>query len=646
MNKKILYLVIILTLIVSLIGIRGRIMVEQSNNNVEMAFDYKSLLEMRDEYDNQTLALQDLKNAGINSIALTPIDLKRLIKRGQVVHLTISDINKRKILEDNQSAFWQEFTLGEQSAFLVFEAKNNYYNNLYYFKEELNLSFEEVNGKNIVFFPFWKEDYLSLDVGFDRELIDTIKENDLNVVYRFDNLDNNDINYNLLSTLAANSTIVFAGQEILGHPDEIDKTAQLMQENNNTFGFIEAIIGVQKGEDKLAKKLDYNIVRVHSITQEEMNIYSTSKIVDRYMRAVRERNIRFFYMRPIIKEDKDFSAVKTLNTEYIDRLKERLVSAGYNISKAEPYQPFSNSSIYLIFTALGILAGGVLLLIEIFKIKEELLQYILIVLGIIGIFLTYFFLDLYFFRTGLALGSSIIFPSLAVIAQLLRKSKVKNIFNYIKAALITLSGAVFIVSALADISYLTKINQFRGVKLAFIMPLLIITFYYFMEYIVREKDTTIKDKLFELLDVNLKLKHLIILGFIGLAGIYYILRTGNFPILDIPAIEERFRVILEDLLYVRPRFKEFLIGHPAFIIALYYFTQLKKNYGLYFLGLLAVIGQLNILNSFAHIHTPVLISLLRTIHGLWLGLLIGLVVVFIIRFIFIYFIKKKDKIDV
>ncbi|HMA60379.1 MAG TPA: DUF5693 family protein, partial [Halanaerobiales bacterium] len=131
MNKKILYLVIILTLIVSLIGIRGRMMVEQSNNNVEMAFDYKSLLEMRDEYDNQTLALQDLKNAGINSIALTPIDLKRLIKRGQVVHLTISDINKRKILEDNQSAFWQEFTLGEQSAFLVFEAKNNYYNNLY-----------------------------------------------------------------------------------------------------------------------------------------------------------------------------------------------------------------------------------------------------------------------------------------------------------------------------------------------------------------------------------------------------------------------------------------------------------------------------------------------------------------------------------
>ncbi len=643
MNKKILYLVIILTLIVSLIGIRGRMMVEQSNNNVEMAFDYKSLLEMRDKYDNQTLALQDLKNAGINSIALTPIDLKKLIKRGQVVHLTISDINKRKLLEDNQSAFWQEFPLGEQSAFLVFEAKNNYYNNLYYFKEELNLSFEEVNGKNIVFFPFWKEDYLSLDVGFDRELIDSIKESGLNVVYRFDNLDNNDLNYHLLSTLSANSTIVFAGQEIMGHPDEIDKTAQLMQENNNTFGFIEAIIGVQKGEDKLAKKLDYNIVRVHSITQEEMNIYSEGKIVDRYMRAVRERNIRFFYMRPIIKENKDFSAVKSLNLEYIDSLNERLVSAGYNIEQAVPYRSFSNSSIYLIFTALGILAGGVLLLLEIFKIKEDLLQYILVVLGIIGIFLTYFFLDMYFFRAGLALGSSIVFPSLAIISQLLSQKKRKNIFNYMKAALITLAGACFIISSLSDISYLTKINQFRGVKLAFLMPLLIITFYYFLEYIVREKDTTVKDKIFELLEINLKVKHLVILGIVGLAGIYYILRTGNFPILDIPAIEESFRNSLEDLLYVRPRFKEFLIGHPAFIIGLYFFKDIKKSLTLYFLGLLAVIGQLNMLNSFAHIHTPVLISLLRTIHGLWLGLILGLIAVLILKYLLKYFNKQKVK---
>jgi hypothetical protein len=173
------------------------------------------------------------------------------------------------------------------------------------------------------------------------------------------------------------------------------------------------------------------------------------------------------------------------------------------------------------------------------------------------------------------------------------------------------------------------------------MPLLIVTLYYFLEYIVRAKDTSIKDKVFELLDLNLKVKHLIILGVVALAGIYYILRTGNFPILDIPAIEEKFRMVLEDLLYVRPRFKEFLIGHPAFIIALYFFKDLKRSYSLYFLSLLAVIGQLNMLNSFAHIHTPVLISLLRTVHGLWLGLIIGLIAVVVLRYLVNYFQKQR-----
>lgn len=637
MNKKILYFIIILTLIISLFGIRERILIEQSNKNIEMAFEYKSLIEMREEYDNQTITIEELKNYGINSIILTPYKIEELIELGEVTHLTHSDIKKREIFSEAKNAFWNDFPLKDRSAFLIFEEENNFLNNLYYFKEDLNLRFKEVNNQKIVFFPFWKEDYLELELGFDSKLIKDIEDLGLDIVYRFENLDINDLNYNLLSTLNENDTIVFSGEEILGFPDEIEKTAETMKNNNNIFGYIEAIVGVQEGEYELAKRLNYNIVRVHSITQDEMNIYSQSKIVDRYLRAIRERNIRFLYLRPIIKENQDFAEAKLKNGKYIRELKDELTLTGYTIDKAKPYQNFSNSSIILIFTALGILSAGIILLIEIFKIKEDLLKYILMILGIIGIWLTYIFLEINLFRAGLALVSSIVFPSIAIISELLKKDKQKNIFNYIKAALITLTGSVFVISALADSSYLTKINQFRGVKLAFLMPLFIVIFYYFMEYVVREKKTTIQERLKDILELNLKVKHLVILIFVGLAGIYYILRTGNFPILDIPSIEEKVRIVLEDLLYIRPRFKEFLIGHPVFITALYFFKDLKNNYGLLFLGLLAVIGQINILNSFAHIHTPVLISLLRTVHGLWLGLIVGLVIVGILKYLFGYF---------
>ena len=641
MNKRIFYIIIILTLVISLFGVINRITVEETNNDVELSFDYNSLIEMQKEYDNQTISLSELKSYGINSIAVSTVDIEYLIKYNQVVLLTRNDIKKQELLTNNNDSFWNQFPHIDNSAFLVFEDDNNYYNNLKQLKDSLNLEFAEINNRYIVFFPYWKEDYNSLKVGFPQDTIAKIKDNELNVVYRFENQDDNDLNFDLLSNLVKDSTIVFSGQEILGYPDDLNRTSEIINNNNNRFGYIEAIIGVQDGEDKLAKDLDYNIVRVHSITQDEMNIYSQSKIVDRYIRAVRERNIRFFYMRPIIKEDLEFSEVKSLNKEYISTFNNNLENAGYNISRAKPYEQFSNSSIYLMLTAIGILAAGILLFYELFKIKDGMIGYILAVVGIIAIFIIYLLFEISIFRAGLALLSSIVFPSLAIITQMLKKTKQKNIFNYLKAAVISLIGAGFVVSAMADISYLTKINQFRGVKLAFIMPLLIITLYYFLEYIVREKDTTVKGKIFEILDINLKVKHLIILAFVGLAGIYYILRTGNFPILDIPAIEDSFRNMLEKVLFVRPRFKEFLIGHPAFILGLYFFNDIKKSLGLYFLSLLAVIGQLNILNTFAHIHTPLLISALRTFHGLWLGLFIGLIGVYILRFVIKYIKNKK-----
>ena len=39
--------------------------------------------------------------------------------------------------------------------------------------------------------------------------------------------------------------------------------------------------------------------------------------------------------------------------------------------------------------------------------------------------------------------------------------------------------------------------------------------------------------------------------------------------------------------------------------------------------ILATIGQADMLNTFCHLHTPIFYSLLRSIHAVWLGILIG-----------------------
>src|SRR5207302_414981 len=73
-------------------------------------------------------------------------------------------------------------------------------------------------------------------------------------------------------------------------------------------------------------------------------------------------------------------------------------------------------------------------------------------------------------------------------------------------------------------------------------------------------------------------------------------RTGNDPGVGVSALEMKFRSLLEAHL-VRPRTKEFLIGHPALLIGLAMAaTPRWSRWALPFL-LVGAIGQASIVNS-------------------------------------------------
>jgi hypothetical protein len=104
-----------------------------------------------------------------------------------------------------------------------------------------------------------------------------------------------------------------------------------------------------------------------------------------------------------------------------------------------------------------------------------------------------------------------------------------------------------------------------------------------------------------------------------------LVRSGNESPVAPSGAELSFRSLLDHLLWVRPRTKEIFFGHPLLLISLILFNRGQKR-GVW-LGLaLGVIGQISLLNTFCHLHTPILISLVRSFNGLWVGLLVGLVV--------------------
>jgi uncharacterized membrane protein len=249
-----------------------------------------------------------------------------------------------------------------------------------------------------------------------------------------------------------------------------------------------------------------------------------------------------------------------------------------------------------------------------------------------------------------AFGAAVIFPTLAVIAFLLEKSSggedikeesglLKSIIylaaNFTAAVLTAFMGGIFVSASLNTSDFIFKLEQFRGVKAAFLLPLILISIYYLLQL----GGDNLKDSLPEFLETAVKIKHIILAGGLAVIAVIYIGRTGNFPLLPVPNWEMIVRSLLEKILYVRPRFKEFLIGHPLFILTLWLAVIKHKKLYFYPLLMLASVGVITVVNTFSHLHTPLFISILRTVHSYWLGLILG--AVFVLGYQLLDYLYKK-----
>ena len=113
--------------------------------------------------------------------------------------------------------------------------------------------------------------------------------------------------------------------------------------------------------------------------------------------------------------------------------------------------------------------------------------------------------------------------------------------------------------------------------------------------------------------------------------VYYIYRTGNSATTS--STELAFRNFLENTLVIRPRTKEMIVGWPMLLLFVWSLRRGMKFLPMVF-GLGMTIGLDSVDNTFLHIRTPFLISLLRTGWGVLFGLLIGLALVLLAELIY------------
>ncbi|MEL7623464.1 MAG: DUF5693 family protein [Clostridiales bacterium] len=382
----------------------------------------------------------------------------------------------------------------------------------------------------------------------------------------------------------------------------------------------------QAGFAGLAGRLDNQVLRAHAIAENELKKYANVRdAMDRFNLAATERNIRYIFLRFYGLENP--AASLTSNTDLITAVREGLMAEGFQIGKPQTISSFQVPYGLRFLLGLGVVAGGGWLLALAaapFASKKLYLPYVLLLGAACLIWAVLLLKAPVLSRKLFALAAAILFPSLGTLLvlkqdmaggralSLQKPSLPRAIGSLLILSAFTLAGAMIMSAFLAEPAFMLKLDSFVGVKVSHLIPLLLVPAVLWLwekNWLGRLTNTAKSNVQFWQLAV----------GLVILAGLaVYILRTGNDS-LSASGIEMKFRQLLDRLLGVRPRTKEFLIGHPLMLVLLYF----GYRFSMYPVLLLGLIGQISLINTYAHIHTPLVVSLLRSLHGLWIGILIG-----------------------
>jgi hypothetical protein len=375
-------------------------------------------------------------------------------------------------------------------------------------------------------------------------------------------------------------------------PPHWDLLLRRLLEHRALLGIVEFRSPV--GVERLYRRGFRGFVRVHTIKREERAVLSDVEALARFRRAAVERNMRLLELRALTRSQ----ILKDLET-----LQAELRRAGFSLGRLpEPAHfaagPWALAGVWLGLVSLTALAMEKLIKPPIRRLMPFWLGVVLI--GSVGLFV------LEPARQAAAWIAAVAVPIAAFILLGERFRSGGSGLAFLAAiSLSSILGGLMAAAFLSADLFALGIGGFRGVKAALILPILTIVLLAARRiewHRVRALDTAIW-------------------AGVALLLAFVIMRSGN-SFLSLWELEEWVRLRLEELLCVRPRFKEFIVGHPLMMLWASLGERRRCPWALALLAL-GFLGQVSIINSFLHLHTPLWVTLVRTFHGFWLGAALG-----------------------
>lgn len=643
-SRKWLWIVVIIGLIAAIPVISDRVQTENSADKVELVFNYRGLLDISTYQAHPQDFLKEqlprLKEAGITTMAVFESSLDELRKSRKLMVYNGADIAtaNKEVVSSNDNYTYVVFTSEENAqtyAPIIEQAFTD---------REIPAVPWQYEGRSGLILQTPPENANMQPLMPDPGAIEMLRGYGFHILPRI----SDSVPYNqesmerLLTYFEENGVtrILFDGDAVKGYNDNeetksLNQFAQLLNEHHIGLAAIENLKKPQSGFATLAYKTDYNVTRLYSLSDADANL-DVNVIADRFVLATKDRNIRMLYMNAAPSRN----TAKAMITNPIDNLinslgepghaVERMAKHGFELGQAEAFT-VKESSIQRpakLVALIGALAM-ISLMVSYFVPMITLLVFALGLVGSAGLFL----LKPTLLEQGVALLVAISAPTIAVIlavrsvneqqrrnpdAPAGRRLK-QSLILYVRTSILSLLAVPFMIALLNNITYSLVINQFRGVSLLHFAPMGLVAIYILF---YRGKGTISVQQIRGLLLTRINILMVVLAVIAAGAGYYYLTRTGNAG--SVTPFEMFLRTALEDTFGVRPRFKEFVLGHPLFIVGV--FAALKYR-NVVFVLFIAAIGQLSMVDTFAHIHTPAVLSLIRGVMGLGIGLIFGLIAI-------------------
>jgi len=620
MKKNLTYLFITLGFVFAVWTISKKITLEKNFKKVELACDFTDVMHLS-LISGKSIeeVLKDLKEVGITTVGIKETTLKCLEKNALVNIISGVDIEKWRYLFRNNPKFLEATQIQNKDHFLYIFTKNPSLGS--FIKKSLSekLPTKDVTGtftgKYYLVITFTKKAILnSLHLGFWQGEVEVLKKHGFQIVLKptHDAFVTPQWIEELFADFKEDASVT--GVIIDGIKAPLpEKLGAVLNDKKIPFGVVE--FAKIQGQKILAEKCKK--VFLCFSPKGENDFFKTTSI----LRSVKERNIQMVYLHP--NNDNYFEFLS-----FVGGVKNMLLANSFEIGKMKILPRWNAGYLSYVFISIAIFAVIYWLITLIYETPAHFDIGFLIV----AVFTTLFFAKFTLFRQLMAFLATLVFPILAI-SKTWKKHNVPPltlvILIFLKVTFISLLGAIFVTAILSSSDFMLKINLFRGVKLSLILPLLIT----FLLLYGREK-SYFSTSLERVLKKRLEVRHLLFGSLVIILVVLLIFRSSNQFGFFLP-FEETFRIWLEKIFFARPRFKEFLFGHPIMILGFYLYLTAPKDEKIKFrpLILLGLIGQVSIINTFAHIHSPFLIGIFRTLNGIFCGVIVGVLLVNLLKYI-------------